>query len=75
MTEQISCPCPYMIFDSDGYHSCAILSAINNSRVVVCASIGVGLPLTYPVVESDVSKICPRSLTYQQIEAKMRLLK
>ena len=78
---RLGVPCPYMVFDPNGYHSCAILTELSRMEHpdwepadvmcvwyhAVCYDIGEWR-------EEDIPKICPRGHTYEEIDAKIQLL-
>jgi len=80
--KRMGVPCPYMVYDSKGYHGCAILSAINDSKFpdstgdTVCAWFydicDDGIKTITP--KEVVPKICPRRYTFEEIDAKIQPL-
>ena len=103
--KELTAPCPYMIFDPNGYHTCELKPC--DGSYCVCAwfydlsnpgftieisrnpktdKIGSVSTFDLPdseeykdmvrntLTEDDVPKLCPRGLSFKQIDAKIKIL-
>ena len=77
---KIGFPCPYMVFDPNGCHACAILSELSRMKHPEW-NYGNTMCVWYHSVaydvgtwEENVPKVCPRGYTFEEIDAKIQLL-
>ena len=98
--KRMSVPCPYMIYDPQGYHTCALqgtnvlcawhYNVLGESYTVSFTTdertgeITIISDFNFPerieerrrnaMTKEDVSKLCPRGFTYEQIDSKIKAL-
>lgn len=79
--QKIGVPCPYMTFDPNGAHTCAILTELSRMKHPEWNYGGTMCVWYHGVAydigdwrEEDIPKLCPRGHTFEEIDAKIQLL-